>query len=252
MHFKLLIKKDLKSLLPGFAMFVAAGIAMLLTCLLAVFSGNGNFAVSAITVFFYVLLAAVVYTAVKGADVLRRNYKDDTYLEKIRSGIKDHREFLILKLLQSLFMQAFLVTEYVLFIAIVLTVGEKKLNTGEGNLDILERLKEGTDSSLGIVNAFLVYLEVLAIACGVTALAFLAFTLCYKCFLREKYAFGASLMTFFSMLWIVWKIFDLMIPNKGTAALIGTVLFGLSASAVLGAVYVICCPNHLKIKKEEN
>jgi len=236
---KFVIKKDLRALLPGFAMFVTGGIAMLIITAFALFSGNGNFAVTAMYIFLFAPAAVIIYVSVRGADVFRKNLLDLNYPDVfVQEGISVRR-FVIYKLCEAFVMGAALLIEYVLFIAVSIFLAEKKFAGNSDMTGFLDRMKEGTGINFNPGTMFLVFLELVSVLFCVTALVFLAFSLCYKFFLRYKYAFGASILTSLTMFWVVWKIFDTIVPAKGMMSIVGTILFALLSGMVLSAVLVL-------------
>ena len=235
---KFLIKKDLKYMLPGFAMFVMAGLALCLISAVGIFSGNGNFAISALYIFFYAMLVAVIYNAVHGANILRKNLGDDAYMKKISDGKLEGGQFFFFKLLQSWGMGIILVLEYMLLFGAMLLLAEKKLGEKNGVLGLFDKLKDSMDNVPGGVAALLVMIEGILLSMAVVSLCFLAFSLCFKFFLRGQYAFAASLMSTLTMLWLIWKVFDLLVPSGGILAVLGTILFCFMLSALFSFIYI--------------
>ena len=220
-------------------MFVTGGIALLIITAFGLFSGNGNFAVTALYIFIFAIAAAVVYTAVKGADTLRKNLLHADYRDIYEKQGYSRRRFLFFKLLQSWLAGVLLVTEYVLFLGMMLVLAEKKFSGNRDMSGFLDRMKEGAGVDFGFGTMFLVYLELSGICMAVTALCFLAFSLCYKFFLRYKYAFGASLLTSLTMFWVAWKIFDFTVPVKGIMSIAGALIYALVLCAVLTCILLL-------------
>jgi len=245
---KFLIKKDLKYTLPGFAMFVMAGLALMIISAAAILSGNGNFSVSALYIFFYATIIAVVYNAVHGADILRKNLSDDAYMEKIAANSFEPGRFLLLKIIQSWAMGIFLVAEYVILFGAMLILAEKKLGEKDGMLGLFDKLKESFGNVPGPAAALMAVLEAMMLSTAAVSLCFLAFALCFKYFLRGKYAFMASLMSTLTMLWVIWKIFDFLVPTGGMLAVTGTVLFCFMLSAVFSFIYIRVMRNYINSK----
>ena len=243
---KFLIKKDLKYTLPGFAMFVMAGLALTIISAAGIFSGNGNFAISALYIFFYAMIIAVVYNAVHGADILRKNLGDDVYMEKIEAEGMDSGSFLLLKLIQSWGMGLFLIMEYMLLFGLMLVLAEKKLGEKDGMLGLFDKLRDSMGNMPSGLAALMAVLEGIMLSTAVVSLCFLAFSLCFKFFLRGKYAFPASLMSTLTLLWLVWKIFDFLIPDGGMIAVCGTIMFCFMLNAVFAFIYIKIMKNFVQ------
>ncbi|MBQ8281538.1 MAG: hypothetical protein IJZ25_03945, partial [Lachnospiraceae bacterium] len=92
---KVLLKKDIRALLPGFVMFFMAGIALAIMCLFGIFTGNGDFTVTALYIFFYAIIIVLVYNVIKGADLYRNNLSDEKYLSGIWDKGVNQKNFII-------------------------------------------------------------------------------------------------------------------------------------------------------------
>ena len=249
---KFLIKKDLKYTLPGFAMFVMAGLALAIISAVGVFSGNGNFAISALYIFFYAMIIAVIYNALHSADVFRKNLGDDSYMEKITANGIDSNHFLLFKIIQSWFMGIFLVVEYMLLFGMMLLLAENKLGEKNGVLGLFDKLRDSMGNIPGAVAAIMALIEGMMLSTAVVSLCFLAFSLCFKFFLRGQYAFIASLMSTLTMLWVIWKIFDLLVPSGGILAVLGTILFCFMLSAIFSFIYIRIMKNFINDQNKSN
>ncbi len=235
---KIMIKKDLRALLPGFAMFVMAGLGLFVISAFGILSVNGNFAVSALYVFVFLFFAAIVYTALKGADNYRKRLPDSDYnLALEKNGVYGVRG-LVLRLCQSFIMEIILLTEYFLLFSVLIFMAEKKLADDSGMLGLFDRVKEKAGISMGFGAVLLLYLELLAFSVLAVSLAFLAFSLCYKFFLRVKYAFMASIMTSLTMFWVIWKLYDFMVPKSGLASLTLSIVYALIVCSILSLIFI--------------
>lgn len=235
---KVLLKKDIKELLPGFVMFVMAGIALCIMCLFGIFTGNGNFAVTAIYVFFYALILAFVYHVIKGANLYRKNLSDAPYLRAAAEKNLTPKRFILGKMLWTWILAAVSVAEYLAGILLMAAVAFARLPEVEEEIR-----KQGffsqLEKSFGSITPLTVILACLAlflVIAAVTSMAYLAFELCFLYFIRGRYALIASLMTFFCIFWVVWKIFDFIVPVSGIFSLIGTAVY---AAVICGVCVLI-------------
>jgi hypothetical protein len=230
---KVVIKKDLKKLLPGFAMYVMAGIALLIIASAAVFIGNINLTVTALYLFFIAGVVAIAYFILKGSMLFRKNLLDEAYLKDCLNRGCDYRTFMTGKILCTFAESLIILTEYTLFLLISLKLALAKLpeisdELGSTQLQLNEVF--GTSSKLNWLGA---YFELLFLIAALTGLSYLAFGLCYTYFMKGKYAIPASLMTLFCVVWIFWKIFDFLIPQTGLASVLGSIIYtGVIAVAV--------------------
>ena len=229
-------------------MFVMAGLALAIISAAGIFSGNGNFAISALYIFFYAMIIAVVYNAVHGADILRKNLGDDAYMEKIATEHFESGRFLMFKIVQSWAMGIFLVIEYMLLFGTMLVLAEKKLDAKDGMLGLFDKLKDSMGDVPGAVAAVMAVIEGMMLSTAAVSICFLAFALCFKYFLRGKYAFMASLMSTLTMLWAIWKVFDLLVPSGGILAVLGTILFCFMLSAIFSFIYIRIMKNFINDK----
>lgn len=237
---KVLLKKDIKELLPGFVMFAMAGIALCVMCLFGIFTGNGNFAVTAIYVFLFALILVFVYHVMKGANLYRKNLSDTAYLQAAAEKKVTPKTFILGKMLWTWILAAVSVTGYLAGIVIMAAAAFHKLPVVEEEIR-----KQGFFSQLGKafgsiapLNVVLSYIALVLVVAAVTSMAYLAFALCWMYFIRGRYAVIASLMTFFCIFWVVWKIFDFIVPVSGILSIVGTAVY---AAVICG----ICVLVHL-------
>lgn len=236
---KVLLKKDIKALLPSFAMLVMAGFALCVMCLFGIFTGNGNFAVTAIYVFFIALIPAFAYTVLKGANLYRMNLSDTVYLSSIKDKGVTVKSFILGKQLWTWILGAIIATEYLIGSLVATALAFKMLPSGNGNDQGFAPEFKDALGGMGAIDMILSYPAVLFITAGVTSVAYLAFELCFVYFIRGRYALIASLMTFFSMFWVVWKIYDFVVPVSGVMSIMGTAIYG-------AVICTICTLLHLK------
>ena len=239
-----LLKKDIRGWLPGAVMYIMAGFGLVIMCAFGIFTGNGDFAVTALSILIVALVIAIVYHLFKGANCYRRNLSDEQYLNHLCENSIESKGMLIGKMLWTWIISVITVTEYMILMTIILYLSEHKYPDDTLIID-LENLFEGAIGELSVKTIFIVYLELVFMLLGLTSLVYLAFGLCYRYFIRGKYGFIASTMTTFSMFWVFWKIYNLLVPSSGMGSVIGGILSGL----ILG---IICTLIHVwVINKEE-
>ncbi len=231
---KILLKKDIKALLPGFAMLFVAGIVLCVMCLFGIFTGNGNFTVTAVYLYFIALIPVFAYTVIKGANLYRQNLSDSNYLNSLAERNIKPASFIMGKMLWSWAMGAVLVTEYLMGSLAMTVLAFKLLPAEYGSQGFVHEFEDAF-VSLEPLNLLALFAAMITVTAGLTAMTYLAFELCYMYFIRGKYSFIASVMTLFCIFWIVWKIFDFTVPQKGIMSTIGTALYG----AVIGIICVI-------------
>lgn len=232
-----LLKKDIRGWLPGAAMYIMAGIGLFIMCAFGIFTGNGDFAVTALSIFVIALVIAIVYHLFKGANCYRKNLSDEEYLKALTEKGVSSKGLLLGKMLWTWILCAVTTTEYIFLMAAVLFLS--KHNYPDDTLiKDLEELFSEVLGELSVGTMFLIYVELILMIQGLTAMVYLAFGLCYRYFIRGKYGFVASLMTAFSIFWVFWKIYDLVVPVSGIGSSIGSMVFGI----VLG---IICTLIHL-------
>lgn len=237
---KYIIKKDLRALLPGFVSSFMAGAGLLIITLFASFTGNGNLAMTSFTLFFIALVMINVYLIFKNAILYRNNLGDDKYIEDMQKhniGYMFHSSVKVI----SCFVQCFvIVTEYLLFFLI-------GLSAASGRIDLFGEELSKNDIGTVISRSFggkspaamlLTYVGIIFILLVVVTAAFAAFGLCYTYFIRGKYAGIAGTMTFFSLFWIEWKLYDTIVPTGGNAEIPISILVCI-VLAVINSVITI-------------
>ena len=241
---KVLLKKDIRALLPGFVMFFMAGIALAIMCLFGIFTGNGDFTVTALYIFFYAIIIVLVYNVIKGADLYRNNLSDEKYLSGIWDKGVNQKNFIIGKMIWTWILAAITVTEYVTGMVLMSLLAFKKL-PGVSDEVGTQGFFGGLDRAFGDsgpLTIFLSYITILFVIAGITAMTYLAFELCYRYFMRGRYAMIASIMTLFCIFWIVWKIFDFIVPEKGIPSIIGTSVYAIVIGVVSVIIHLVTAP----------
>lgn len=237
---QVLMKKDIKVLLPGIVMFLMAGIALFIMSMFGVLTDNGDFTVTVLYIFIIALAVVLVYNTFKGANLYRKNLSDEEYITPLQNKGITARGFALGKMIWTWIITALTLTFYLILLAISIFSAFAKLSAineeiGKNSLfNDLDRLIKSAD----FLNVFLSYAALLLVVAGITAFVYLAFELCYKYFIRGKYAVVASTMTVFCMFWIIWKIFDFIVPETGIASIVGTAVFAT-------VVCIICVVIHL-------
>lgn len=240
---KALLKKDIRGWLPGAVMYIMAGIGLFLMCAFGIFTGNGDFVVTALSIFVIALILAMVYHLFKGANCYRKNLSDAEYLNALSQKGVTCKGMLLGKMFWTWIVCVITITEYVLFIAFVLFLSKNNY-PDDTLIKELRKLFSEAMGEFGTGTIILVYFELVLLMLGLTALVYLAFGLCYRYFIRGKYGFVASLMTAFSMFWVFWKLAGFAIPASGIGSYIGSMIFGV----LLG---IICTFIHLWVTDKE-
>ncbi|MGN0165917.1 MAG: hypothetical protein ACI39R_07015 [Lachnospiraceae bacterium] len=232
-----LMKKDIKILLPGIVMFLMAAVALCVMCVFGIFTGNGNFTVTAIYVFFFAMIIVCVYNVFKGANLYRKNLSDADYLKSVADRNITSKQFILGKMLWTWTVTAVSLTVYLAGFVSMVFVASNMLpeTTDEMEKQEFTSFIPETFADMDFLKGVLSYIVLLAVVAGITAMVYMAFELCFMYFIRGRYAVIASIMTIFCIFWIIWKVFDFIVPVSGMGAMLGTIIYAL----VIGAICII-------------
>lgn len=245
----IVVKKDLKKLLPPFASAIMAGLGLAVITVFAAMMENGDFAITALVLFFIAMLVVNIYTMYKNATLFRDNLLDEAYLKALVDKGLDYKTFAVNKMLVAIIQCIVLVTEYLLLFIVSFLIANSKISLfGEeiakkdmsffavlfdNQSTMYSSLFGGSGAAL-----FLVYLEWLFLVIAATVVCFAAYGLCHTYFIRGRYRGVAGFMTFSTIFWLVWKLYDLFVPTDGALRTPLAILYCVAVSAGLGFVVV--------------
>lgn len=234
---KILIKKDIKKLLPAYASAIMAGVGLTLITLMAALSGNGGFTTTALMLFFVAMILVNVYIMYKNATLFRDNLSDIDYLKAITDKGLDSHSFAFNKLVLAIIQTTSLVSEYMLLFIVCFFIANSKISLfgdelAKNDLGFIKDIFAGES----LVQGLLSYVDMLFMAMAFTVVCFAAYGLCHTYFIRGRYKSVAGLMTFFTMFWLVWKIYDLFVPTQSPLRTIITVIYCVAVTSGLGMV----------------
>lgn len=211
---RMILKKDIKSLLPGFAMFVTAGVALLIVMFVPIMTGNGNLATTTLNMIYLVAWAAVyLYIPIKGANLFRKNLRDKKYMEEIFSSGCTDGKFLAAKLLWSMIQMFFIYAEYMLIYKFTGFLAAKRIDGVLDGMFAEKILNAELAEAAGLVEIAAAGLETVCVLLMLCTMFYFAFGLSDSFFMSGKFSTYACFTVSFCIYWGVTKVIKIVVPD---------------------------------------
>lgn len=211
---RMILKKDVKSLLPGFAMFVTAGVALLIVMFIPVMTGNGNLATTTLNMIYLVAWAAVyLYIPIKGANLFRKNLREKKYVEDVFSSGCTEGKFLTCKLLWSMIQMFFIYAEYMLIYKFTGFLAAKRIDGVLEGMFAEKILNAELAEAVGLAETVAAGLETACVLLMLCTMFYFAFGLSDSFFMSGKFSTYACFTVSFCIYWGVTKIVKLVVPD---------------------------------------
>ncbi len=212
---RLFLKKDIKSLLPGFAMFVTAGVALLIVMFIPIMTGNGNLATTTLNMIYLVAWAAVyLYIPIKGANLYRKNLRDENYVTDMFSTGCTGTKFLLAKMLWSMIQMILVYAEYMLIYKFTGFLAAKRIEGIKDGLFAEKILNAELAEAAGIAETASAGLEVICVLVMLCTMFYFAFGLSDSFFMSGKFSTYACFTVSFCIYWGVTKIINLVVSDE--------------------------------------